>query len=91
MFQDVTPVVSLDVNLNSTAVATADVSMSGSVVKCVGGNKVYNFSVGNISLCVLGELCYRFVYTSWLESVVNSLVISLNSNQHSQCMPTSIQ
>ena len=61
VFQDVTPAVSLNVNLNSTAVATADVSMSGSVVECVGGNKVSNFSVGNISLCVLGELYYSFV------------------------------
>ena len=42
--------------INSTAVATADVSMAGSVVECVGGNSVSNFIVGNITLCIVGEL-----------------------------------
>ena len=41
--------------LNSTAVIMATVMVSGSVVECRGGNRVGFISVGNISLCVIGE------------------------------------
>ena len=41
--------------LSSTAVVTANVTMSGSVVECKGGNIARSIEVGNISLCIVGE------------------------------------
>ena len=41
--------------LSSTAVATANVMMSDSVVECRGGNRFRSVKVGNISLCVVGK------------------------------------
>ena len=41
-----------DTTASSTAVATAKVSMSGSIVQCIAGNVIKNFIVGNITLCI---------------------------------------
>ena len=41
--------------LTSTAIATANVTMSGGVIECTGGNDVHSVHVGNISLCVIGK------------------------------------
>lgn len=51
-FQDVNSGTTL---LHSTAVVNASVRVSGSVVECRGGNRVVSESIGNISLCVVGE------------------------------------
>ena len=60
MFQGITPLVSpVPSLLNSTAVATATVNMTGTNIECIGGNVLSSFSVGNISLFVVyvvGEL-----------------------------------
>ena len=56
MFQDINFVpTSAITELSSTAVVTANVNMSGSVIECRGGNKVGSVSVGNISLCIVGK------------------------------------
>ena len=55
MFQDVSAAMQNTTVLTSTAVVTADVLTSGSTVECKGGNRVRSISVGNISLCVVGE------------------------------------
>ena len=54
-FQDVTAAMPGTIVLSSTAIITADILMSGSIVECRGGNRVGSISVGNISLCVVGE------------------------------------
>ena len=41
--------------LRSTAVANANVTMSGGVIECRGGNQVQSVHVENISLCVIGK------------------------------------
>ena len=59
MFQIITPLVPVPSLLNSTAVATVTVNMTGANIECRGGNVVNSFSVGNISLSVgsvVGEL-----------------------------------
>ena len=57
MFQDITLLVQPSpLCLNSTAVAIATVNMTGTNMECRGGNVVNSFDVGNISLCVVGEL-----------------------------------
>ena len=59
MFQGITPLVLVPSLLNSTAVATATINMTGTNIECRGGNVVNSFSVGNISLSVVyvvGEL-----------------------------------
>ena len=63
MFKCITRLTQSTTALNSTAVATADVSMSGSVVQCIAGSIISNFSVGNITLCIVGEL---IVYVSYI-------------------------
>ena len=52
MFQEITPLTPIPTLLNSTAVATATVNMTGTNIECRGGNVVNSFSVGNISLFV---------------------------------------
>lgn len=49
--------------LESTAMATADVSMTGSVVKCRSGNVLMSTFVGNASLCIVGKshVCFNLV------------------------------
>ena len=54
MFQDLTLAVQGSTKLNSSAVATSSISMSGSVVECRGGNEFQSDSVGNITLCIIG-------------------------------------
>ena len=56
MFQNITIAEADVTQLNSTAVATASTEISGSVVECKAGLRS-SISVGNISLCVIGELC----------------------------------
>ena len=58
-FQDITMVMADNPRpiFNSTAVAVASVAMSGSVVECRAGNLVASTSVGNVSLCIIGESC----------------------------------
>ena len=55
-YQGITPLVSVPSLLNSTAVAIATVNMTGTDIECRGGNSFSSFHVGNISLCVVGEL-----------------------------------
>ena len=43
-------------SLNFTAVANATVTMNGTDIECRGGNAVASVSIGNISLCIIGEL-----------------------------------
>ena len=59
-FQDITMVTADNPTFNSTAVAIASVSMSGSVVECRAGNLVVSTSVGNVSLCIIGESVNAF-------------------------------
>ena len=57
IFEEITPVVGKPFPplLNSTAVATAAVSMTYSTIECRGGT-FFNFvSIGNVSLCIFGE------------------------------------
>ena len=54
-FQNVTAATLDTTVLISTAVVTANVTMSGSIVECRGGNLARSVNVGNISLCVVGE------------------------------------
>ena len=54
-FQDITAATRDTTVLTSTAVVTANVNMSGSVVECRGGNIDESIDVGNLSLCVVGE------------------------------------
>ena len=54
-FQNITVAMHNTTSLSSTAVLSANVSMSDSVVECTGGNEVIHVEVGNISLCVIGE------------------------------------
>ena len=54
-FQNVTAATSDTTVLTSTAVVTANVTMSGSIVECRGGNRARSINVGNVSLCVIGE------------------------------------
>ena len=42
--------------LSSTAMATATTMMSGSLVECRSGNVVSSQSVGNLTLCIIGQL-----------------------------------
>ena len=55
-FDGITQVVVGVTALESTAMATADVSMTGSVVKCRSGNILMSTFVGNASLCIVGKL-----------------------------------
>ena len=52
IFQEITPLVPISTLLNSTAVATATVNMTGANIECRGGNAFSSFNVGNISLFV---------------------------------------
>ena len=54
MFQNITILELGVIQLNSTAVAIASTEISGSVVECTAGF-IMPISVGNISLCVIGE------------------------------------
>ena len=58
-FQNVTLSESSVTQLNSTAVETANTEISGSVVECRAGLRS-SISVGNISLCVIGEFYVFF-------------------------------
>ena len=55
MFQNITVATQDTTLLSSTAVVSANVTMSDSVVECSGGNNARSVEVGNISLCVIGE------------------------------------
>ena len=54
MFQGISPLVSPvpPLLLNSTAMTTVTINMTGTNIECRGGNIAYFFSVGNISLSV---------------------------------------
>ena len=54
-FQDVS-MLALDAVLSSTAVATANTSMTGTVVECRDSAGILSASIGNVTLCVYGEL-----------------------------------
>ena len=54
IFQNITVLDQVVTQLNSTAVAIATTEISRSVVECKGGFNM-PISVGNISLCVIGE------------------------------------
>ena len=59
MFEEITPTHPVPLYFNSTAVAVATVSMTGTNTECRGGTVIAPFSVGNISLSVVqyvGEL-----------------------------------
>ena len=45
-----------DAALYSTAVATANTSMTGTVVQCRNSAGILSASIGNVTLCVYGEL-----------------------------------
>ena len=53
MFQGITPQTPLPLFFNSTIVAVATTNMTGTNIECRGGNAVFSFRVGNISLSVL--------------------------------------
>ena len=54
-FHSVTEAVQGVTQLSSTAIATASTMMSGSVVECRGGNVIASSSVGNLTLCIVGQ------------------------------------
>ena len=58
IFQGIIRLVAGITLVNSTAVVTTTVNMTGTNIECRGGNVLNFFSVGNISLCVVGELYY---------------------------------
>ena len=48
----------LPTHLDSTAVVTAHINMTGTNIECRGGDRFNNILVGNIALCVVGESIY---------------------------------
>ena len=57
-FQGITFLLDASSVLSATAVANATVNMSNATIECRGGNAIHSFSVGNITLCVVGESIY---------------------------------
>ena len=55
-FQGITPLLDASSVLNSTAVASATVDMNNATIECRSGN-LDVISIGNITLCIVGELC----------------------------------
>ena len=53
-FQDVSELAP-DTVLHSTTVATANTSMTGTVVECKDSAGILSESIGNITLCIVGE------------------------------------
>jgi hypothetical protein len=62
-FQNITLAEPGALQLNSTAVATADSEINGSMIECIAGF-ILSPSVGNISLCVIGKLSRKCVHAT---------------------------
>ena len=56
-FQDVT-MLAVGAVLSSTAVATANTSMTGTVVSCQDGAGLIPTTIGSITVCIIGMLYY---------------------------------
>ena len=56
VFQNITLAEAGVTRLNSTAVATANITMNGSEVECRAGNLIASTNVDNVSLCITGKL-----------------------------------
>ena len=71
-FEGITPEEPAPSLLNSTAVATTTVNMSNTTIECRGGSSRNFFSVGNISLCVVGKLYDNYLNSTHLEYHISS-------------------
>ena len=74
MFQEITPLSISSIILNSTAVAIATENMNGTNIECRGGNAVFSFRVGNISLSVLSPTVVGKSCKLQLKINVNNIV-----------------
>ena len=68
-----------NVILNSTAIATANTTMSGTTVQCFDSAGIASVTVGSVTLCIFGRTLSLFIYSYRYIVIVEVTIVTLRS------------